>query len=171
MLVCAEVVEGARGPGHGEAETFFGALACGGIFGALVEGHDDVCAESDLHIDRMLRSEEVRAAVEVRTKLDAIVIDFAKLAERENLEAAGVSEQGARPTDEAMQATHAADGFVSWAQIEVIGVAEDDLCAERFERVLRDGLDSALGADGHEDWCFDGLVRQDEAPAAATGGV
>ena len=56
------------------------------------------------------------------------------------------------------------------AEIEVISVAEDDFCAERFERILRDGFDGALRANGHEDRGFDGLVRQDETATAAAGG-
>ena len=60
----------------------------------------------------------------------------------------------------------------SWpgTQIEVIGVAEDDFRAERFERVLGDGFDGALRADGHEDRRLDGLMGQEEAAAAAAGG-
>ena len=134
VLMGAEVSERALRPGHGEAQAFFGARAVGRILGALVEGHDDVGAESDLHIHGVLGGEEVLTAVEVRAEMDAFVGDFAQRAEGEDLKAAGVGEHGARPTDEAMQAAHAADGFVAGAKVEVIGVAENDLGAERFER-------------------------------------
>jgi hypothetical protein len=106
----------------------------------------------------VLGSEEVRTAVEVGAEADALVGDFAERAEREDLEAAGVGEHGARPTDEAMQAAHAADGFVAGAQVEMVGVAEDDFCAEGLERVLGDGFDGSLRADGHEDGGLDGLM-------------
>ena len=102
------------------------------------------------------------AAIEVRAEADAFVGDLAQLAEGEDLEAAGVGEHGARPADEFVQAAHAADGFVAGAQIEVIGVAENDFGAERFEHVLRDGFDRALRADGHEDRRFHGLMGKDE---------
>ncbi len=102
--------------------------------------------------------------------MDAVVGDFAERAERENLKAAGVGEEGARPTHEFVKAAHAADYFVAGAEIEMVGVAEDDFCAERFERVLRDGFDGALRADGHEDRGFDGLVGEDETAATAAGG-
>ena len=101
---------------------------------------------------------------------DAFVGDFAELAERENLEAAGVGEHGAGPADEAVQAAHAADGFVAGAEVEVVGVAEDDLGAEDFEDVLGDGFDGAGGAHGHEDGGFDDLVWKGELGAAAAGG-
>ena len=136
----AEVIERAARPRHGEAQALFGASAIGGILGALVEGHADVGAEGDLHVDGMLGSKKVRTAVEVRAEADAVISDFAQRVEREDLKAAGVGEQGARPTDELMQAAHAADGFVAGPQVEVIGVAENDLSAERFKDVLRTAL-------------------------------
>ena len=167
--VGAEVIERAARPGHGEAQALFGAGAIGGILRALVESHADVRAEGDLHVDGMLGSKEVRTPIEVRAEAHAVVGDFAQLAERENLKAAGVGEQGARPTDEFVQAAHAADGLVAGAQVEVIGVAENDLGAERFQRVLRDGFDRSLRADGHEDRGFDGLMRKTETSAASAG--
>jgi hypothetical protein len=112
----------------------------------------------------------MRAAVEVGAELDAVGGDFAEGVEGEDLEAAGVSEDGTRPTDEAMQAAHAADGFVAGTQIQMVSVAEDDFDTEGFERVLGDGFDSALRADGHEDGGFDGLVGQEETAAATAGG-
>ncbi len=117
----------------------------------------------------MLGSEEVRAAVEVRAEVHAVIGDFAQLVERENLKAAGVGEQGVRPTDEFVQAAHAADGLVAGAQVEVIRVAEDNLCAQRFERVLRDGFDRSLRADGHEHRRFHGLMGKAETSAASAG--
>ena len=59
-----------------------------------------------------------------------------------------------------MQATEATNGLVTGAQVEVLGVAEDDLCTEGFECVLGNGLDRAGGADGHEDGSLDGAVGQ-----------
>jgi len=123
-----------------------------------------------LNVDGVLGGEEVRTPVEVRAELNAVVSDFAERAEGEDLKASGVREDGARPTDEAMQAAHAADGFVAGEEIEMVCVAEDDFDAEGFERVLRDGFDGACGADGHEDWGFDGLVGQEKTAAAAAGG-
>ncbi len=100
IAMSAEVRERAARPGHGEAKAFFSATARGRILGALVEGHDDVGAESYLNFDRMLGSKSVRTPVEVRAELDAVFRDLAERVEREDLEAAGVSEYGARPTDE-----------------------------------------------------------------------
>ena len=166
----AEVIERTLRPGHGQAETFFGAGAISRVLGALVKTHYNVGAESDLDIDGVLRCEEVRAAIQVRAELDAVVSNFAERVEGEDLKAAGVSEESARPTHESVKAAHAADCFGAGAEIEMVCVAEDDFCAERFERVLGDCFDGALRADRHEDWGFDGLVGQKETAATAAGG-
>jgi hypothetical protein len=170
VLVGAEVIERALRPGHGQAKAFFGASAISGILGAFVEGHDNVGAESYLNIDRRFGSKRVWTPIEVRAELDAVVGDFAERAEWEDLKAAGVRKECARPTHEFVKATHAANGFVAGAEIEVISVAEDDFCAEGFERVLRDGFDGSLRADRHEDWSFYGLMGQKETAATAAGG-
>ena len=56
------------------------------------------------------------------------------------------------------------------SQLEVIGVAENDLRAEllEFERVQ--GFDRSLGADWHEDRCFDDAVRQAQDSASRGAG-
>ena len=77
------------------------------------------------------------AAVQMRAEADALVGHLAQRAQAEDLKAAGVGEHGPRPTDEVVQSAHAPDGLVAGPQVEVIGVAEDDLRAERFEHVLR----------------------------------
>src|SRR5262245_4734348 len=115
-----EMVERTLRPGHGEAQAFFRAGAVGGILGALVEGHADVCTERDLHIHGMFGREEVTAAVEVRAEAYAFVCHLAELCEAVDLKTAGVSEHGARPADEAMKAAHAANGFVTRPKIEMV---------------------------------------------------
>jgi hypothetical protein len=141
VLMGAEVGERALCPGEGEAEALFGAGSLGGVLGALVEGHADVSAKGDLDVHGMLGGEKVAAAIEVGAELDALIGDFAQGAEGEDLEAARVGEHGAGPTDELVEAAHAANGFVSGTKIEVVGVAEDDLSAEGFEHVLGDSFD------------------------------
>ena len=71
-----------------------------------------------------------------------------------------------------MESAKFADVFVSWPQIEVIGVAEDDLRAEFFENVLRDSLNACDRANRHEHWSFNDAVRElhsSEASLAVTG--
>ena len=68
-----------------------------------------------------------------------------------------------------MQAAEAADQLVAGAQIEVIGVAEDDAAAQVFGQVaLRQSFDRSLSADGHEHRCLDIAVgRTQHAGAGA----
>ncbi len=174
--VCLEEGFGAGGPGVGEVHGVAGAFPAGGGFDALVEGHEDVGAERDLDGDGVLGRKEVAGAIEVGAEVDAIGGDFAEFGEGEDLEAAGVGEHGAAPGHEAVDAAHAGDEVVTGAEVEMVGVGEDDLRAEAggaegFEDALLDGLDGCGGADWHEDWCFDDAVREVEAgSASAVGG-
>ena len=92
--------------------------------------------------------------------------DFAELREGEDLVAAAVRQDRAVPAHEFVQATEAGDEFFARAHMEVVGVAENDLRAERFEFGGRHGLHRRLRADGHEDR---GLDRP--APRLKCGGA
>ena len=159
----AEVIERAARPGHSEAQAFFGAVARGGYSvhsskAMMMSAPRAICTSMECsgvkkcELPSRWERNWTPSSVTLRSEL-----------RRKDLEAAGVREQGARPTHEFVQAAHAADGFVAGAEIEMVCVAENDFRAERFERVLRDGFDGALRADGHEDGGFDGLVRQKES--------
>jgi surface antigen len=50
----------------------------------------------------------------------------------------------------------------------MIGIAEDDLRAEFFERFVAQAFYRALRAHGHEHWRFDGSVRCGQSSAART---
>jgi hypothetical protein len=68
VAVRAEVIERAPRPGHRQPQALFGAAAIRRVLGALVEGHADVRAQRDLHIDGMLGGKEVAAPVQMRTE-------------------------------------------------------------------------------------------------------
>src|SRR5262249_34915662 len=80
-----------------------------------------------------------------------VVRDFAKFGEAEDLVAAGIGENGARPRHEAVQSTELADEFMPRAQIQMVGVGEDDFRAEFFERLIAQCLDGSLRAHRHEE--------------------
>ena len=105
----------------------------------------------------------------MRAEAYAFVGDFTELREAVDLESAGVREHGARPTDEAMETAHAAYGFVTGAEIEMIRVAKNNLRTERFNNLLRNSFYAASGADGHEHGRFDDLMRQIDLAAATAG--
>jgi hypothetical protein len=68
-----------------------------------------------------------------------------------------------------VQAAHAADGFVAGAEIEVVGVAEDDLGAEGFEHVLGTALTVPAVPTGMKTGVSTVWWGKDELGAAAAG--
>src|SRR5262249_55348655 len=128
---------------------------------ALVEGHGDVGAQGRLDLDRPLGSDAVGGPVDVRAGGDAVVVDLDVVALREDLEASGIGQDRAITADHLVQAAVGGDDLEAGAQVEMVGVAEDDVRVERRRGELADGqaLDGAGGADGHEDGRLDGPAR------------
>ncbi|MPN22683.1 hypothetical protein SDC9_170066 [bioreactor metagenome] len=106
-----------------------------------------------------------------RRELDAFLGDLAQRAEREDLEAAGIGQDGLSPVHEVVQALVRLDGIQPRAQPQVEGVAEADLGADVVQRLGGHGLDRAVGTDRHEDGGLDDAVvqRQRAAPGGAIG--
>ncbi len=93
----------------------------------------------------------MRAAVEVRSKRHAVVVDLAQVLQREDLKAAGVGQQRPVPLHEVMQPAHPRDEFIAGAQVEMIGVGQDERRAEFFQIARRHTLHGRRRADGRED--------------------
>ena len=68
-----------------------------------------------------------------------------------HLKAAAVGENRLFPIHELVQSTSGADDVESGADVEMVGVAEDDLRAHLVEFARVNRLHAALRADGHED--------------------
>lgn len=98
-------------------------------------------------------------AVEVRAKFNAALRDFPQLIETENLESARIGENTALPRHEPVQPAQFADDFMSGSQIEVIGVAQQNLDAKFLKNVLRNALDGPERPHRHKDRCLDFAVR------------
>jgi len=62
--------------------------------------------------------------------------------------------------DEAVEAATARDQLVARPQIEMVGVGQQDLRADRFEIPMRDAFHRALSADRHERRRLDVAVRR-----------
>ena len=136
------------------------------MLGALVERHDDVGAQPDLGGDGALRAEEVRRAIEVRAKRHAFFRHLAQIAEAEDLEAARVGQDRMVPRHELLHAAKLSHHLDARPQIKVIGVVQQDLDAQLFQRVLRHALDRGQRAHGHEDGRLHLAMRREEAPGA-----
>ncbi len=96
-------------------------------------------------------------------KVTPSICDFAQFAETENLEAAGIGENRARPRHEFVQAVHLADEFMAGTKKQMVGVGKQDLHAEVFEILLRLAFYGSGGAHGHECGSVDYTVRRRQA--------
>ena len=74
----------------------------------------------------------------------------AKLAERHDLEAAGIGQDRPVPAHETMQAAKPRDALRAWTQHQVIGIAEDDIGTGPLHVLGKNGLNGRRCADGHE---------------------
>src|SRR5262245_64557713 len=66
----------------------------------LVECHDDVRTQADLRGHCTLGTKEMRRAIEMRTERYPVFIDLAQLVQAEDLEPAGVGQNGSIPRHE-----------------------------------------------------------------------
>ena len=90
-------------------------------------------------------------SVKMGTEFHTFLTDLAQAVQAEDLKAAAIRQDGPRPGGEAMQAAVPGHEFVARAQVEMVGVAENDRRADGREVVRRDGLDGTDGSHGHED--------------------
>ena len=118
---------------------------------ALVESHHDVRADGALDVHHLLGREEMLAAVDVGAELAALFREFANAREGKHLEAAAVGEHGAVETVELMQAAGFLNDVQPRAEVEVIGVAEDNLRLDVvFEFAQVHAFHAAERPHGHE---------------------
>jgi len=116
-----------------------------------VEAHRDVRAQLGLDVGDELRGEPRGRTVVDRSERHAVVVRREdRVAEREDLESAGVGEDRTVPGHETMEAAELCDHVLAWAKVQVVGVAEQDRRAERAQLVRVDEFDGRLGADRHE---------------------
>ncbi len=118
---------------------------------ADVEAHGDVGAEPLLDPRRELRREALGRAVVDGAEGDAVVVvGEQRVAEREDLEPARVGQDRPVPRHERVQAAELGDDVLAGAEVEVVGVAEQDLRAERAQLLRVDRLHRPLRPDRHE---------------------
>jgi len=85
----------------------------------------------------------------MRSELDPVGFDFADLGETEHLKTAAIGENRLVPIHELVQPAGGGDDIKPGPDVQVIGVAKDDLSTalQQFARIH--GLDAGLGADRH----------------------
>src|SRR5882724_13377718 len=84
----------------------------------MIERHRDVGAERPLNLNGTLGGQLAPAAVDVTLKLDAVLVDFAKALEREDLKAARVGEQRPLPRHELVEAAELLDDVFAGPDVE-----------------------------------------------------
>ena len=102
------------------------------VFHTFVERHGNIRAEVRLDTHAFLRAHEDLMAVEVRGKCHALLLDFPKARQRENLKPAGVCQNRAIPRHKFVQAAHVAHNLVTRTQMQMIGIGKFDLGSDFF---------------------------------------
>ena len=118
----------------------------------LVERHHDVCANATLDVHDVFGRKEQFAAVNVAGELHSFVGHLTQIGEREHLKSTGVGQDRMIPPLEAMESTGAEEDIRTRAEIEVVGVAKDDLSMDIIlQFVAMNTFDRTVRTDGHED--------------------
>ena len=160
-------------PALREAQRLRGVAEVGVAGAALVQSHDDVRADDALGVHVVLRGKGMAGAVDVRGEPAAFLGELADRSEGEDLEAAAVREDGPIPMLELVQAAGLPEGVQAGTEVEVVGVAEDDLGLDvLFQVPVIHALDGADGAHRHEDGGADlPVVGGDHARAGGGPGI
>ena len=165
---CLATLSPCQGALYSSRDVF---LFCG-VRRALIELHDDIGADLLLDAHIVLGCPTVLAAVYDRREVDPVGIELERVCQREDLETAAIGEDGFIPAHELMDAAGAFDDVGSRAVVEMVGVGEDDLRPELFERVGHHAFDGSGGSHRHEDGGLDIAMRRMEAtPARGCLGV
>ena len=91
--------------------------------------------------------------------MHALLLDLAQAGEREDLESAGIGEDRLIPAHKFVQPARLLDQLLAGADVQVIGVGEDDLRADLVQFARGRPLDGRLRAHRHEDRSLDVAVR------------
>ncbi len=104
-----------------------------------------------LDLRHSLRREPGLVAVVDGSEGHAVVVESGdRVAEREDLEPAGIGEDRTVPAGEGVQTAELLDDVLARPEMEVVRVAEDHVGAEAAHLVGVERLDRPLRADGHE---------------------
>ena len=157
----------------GALHRLAGVLFFNGIRGAFVKGHGDVGSDAALHVHYRLGRKEVGAAVDVGLEFYPFFADFAPIFKAVHLKTAAVGEHRSVPGRERMKPAGCLEDVDSGAQVQVVGVAQNDVCTGVVgQQVGTHRLYSPLGADRHENrGRHDAMGRVKEAGSCARMGV
>ena len=93
------------------------------------------------------------AAIDVTLKGDALLIYFSVCSKRENLVTTAIGQHWFFPIHELVKSAGLLKLFHSWSQVQMIRVAQNDLCFYFLDQLLvRNCFHAAGSSHGHEDW-------------------
>src|SRR5690349_2734733 len=87
----------------------------------------------------------------MRAKGNALFGDFAQIAEAEYLKSTGIGENRTIPGHKLLHAAEVSQPLDARAQVQVIGVIQQNLDTQLFQGVLRNAFDRAYSSHRHED--------------------
>ena len=126
----------------------FGVIVLGGVLHAFIKGHGDGRAKVCLNLHAFFRAHKDAVAVQMGGKGHALFGDLAQLGQTEHLKSTAVRQDGAVPAGKFVQTAHIGYQLVAGAEMQVVGVAQHDLCANVFQVLSRQpALDGTGG--GH----------------------
>src|SRR6516162_1140291 len=136
---------------------------------ALIQRHDNVGSQRQLHLHGPLRREEVGGTVQMRTEVEAVLSHVPEPLQAHDLESTAVRQDDVRPAHEAVQSTELANSLVNGPQIQMVSVGKQEVDAQLFQLLLRHSLNRARRAHGHEGRGFDNPVRGVKEAGAGPG--
>ena len=167
MLEARHLVLAAQQPACGAGAAVFGVLVGGGVFDTLVKRHGDGGAEVGLNLHTLLRSHKDAVTVKVGVEGHALLGDVAQLGKAEHLKPAAVGQNGTVPLRKLVQTAHLSHELVARTQVQMVGVAQHDLCADVLEVERRQpALDGRRRSDVLERGGLDSAVYRGKFTAA-----
>ena len=128
----------------------------------VVEGHRDIGAQLPLDLHGALRRQRAAGAIDVALELHPVLGDAAKALEGEHLKATRVGQHRPVPGGKPMQPTHLLDHLFAGPEMQVVGVAQNDLGAGAADIVGAETPHDGVGPHRHERRRLDLAVRQRE---------
>ena len=124
-----------------------GIIVLCGVLYAFIKGHGDGRTKVCLDLHALFRSHKDAVAVQMGGKGHALFGDLAQLCQTEYLKSTAVGQNGAVPAGKFVQTAHIGYQLVAGAQMQVVGVAQHDLCANVFQVLSRQpALDGTGGS-------------------------
>ncbi len=138
-------------PAEGPLTAGLGVLIGRRVLHALVKGHGHVAAQVGLDAHGLLRPHENLPPVNVGGEVDPLLLDAPQGGQGEDLEAAGIRQDGPLPVHEFVQPPHPPYQLVAGPEVEVVGVAQLNLALDLPEvESVHAPLDGGLGAHVHK---------------------